>query len=121
MAGKFVIERRDAQDSLVAAIKIGAKEPGLTDLRIVSPGVGHAMAVRRKCKIAIDVAHHHLRRAPQHRHAINIPFALGAESGFAKVDVVAVGREGECAIDGGGWGQNLRVTAGWDVAQPQAA
>ena len=71
--GKFLKQRSDAQDGFVATVEVGAQQPSLAYVRIVSANVGHAMAVGRERDVAINVAHHHLGRAAQHGRAIEDP------------------------------------------------
>ena len=62
---------------------------------------------------------HHLRRASEHRDAINIEIAVNGVLGFAEIDVISVRREKDIR-DGVRGRDNLRVAAGRDIAQPQA-
>ena len=57
---------------------------------------------------------------PSTGSTVQIPLALRADAGFTKVDVISVRRKGQGTINRRCRRDNLSVTAGGNVAQPQA-
>src|SRR5258707_4435837 len=78
------------------------------------------MAVRRECNPGIEIPKYELRCASKYWSAIQIPLALRADAGLTEVNIVPVRREGESTVDSRCRRKYLSVTAGRNVAQPQA-
>src|SRR5580700_7705987 len=94
-------DRHNSQDFFVVAAQIRAEQSVLADLGIICPSVCHALAVGRKCNVAVDVVNHGLRSPAQNRRAIEVVIAIRRILRFAEVDVVSIRRECKSPVGGG--------------------
>jgi len=110
---------RDLQDGFFAAVQIRVSKrylPTSGSLRERRPCDGR----RVRSDAGIDVADNHLRRASQHRSAVEIPLTLRADAGFSEVNVIPIRRKGQGSVHSRRRWNDLRVAARRHVAQPQA-
>src|SRR5215831_10399312 len=80
---------------------------------------GQALAVRRKCDRAVDVANEQLRGAPENRCAIERRESLLGFVAAHAIDIASIERKGEAGVMRVERGNDLSIAHGGDLAEPE--